>query len=251
MRLLKYFVLPPLLNIMIGLLGLLLWRRFPRLAFAVMATNTLLLLVLSLPVTHWWLEEGLVQYPYPTLTDASRAQAIVVLGGGRITQAIEWQGRDTVSQGALRRLAEGVRWHHQTDLPLIVTGGRVLGSEEEAEAELMARVLREVFLLEDVWQEDQSRTTADNARFTAELLRSRGMDTVLLVTHAAHQPRSVEAFAHEGIQTIPVPIGTPTDKPKGIASWIPRAERLLNSAEAIHEYLGQWVYRLERWLAND
>lgn len=248
MRLLKYFVLPPLLNVLFGLLSLLVWHRYPRLAFTLLATNTILLLVLSLPIAQWWLEDGLAQYPYPTPTEATSAQAIVVLGGGRITRAIEWQGRDTVSQGALRRLAEGVRWHHQTGLPLIVTGGRVLGTEEETEAELMARVLHEVFLIEDVWQEDRSRTTADNARFTAELLRSRGMDTVLLVTHAAHQPRSVEAFAYEGILTIPVPIGTPTEKPQGIANWIPRAERLLNSAEMIHEYMGRWVYRLERRL---
>lgn len=52
--------------------------------------------------------------------------------------------------------------------------------------------------------EDQSHTTKENARFTAEILRARGIQQVLLVTDGFHLLRSVRLFRRQGVATLPV-----------------------------------------------
>ena len=52
--------------------------------------------------------------------------------------------------------------------------------------------------------EEESRTTRENARFTAQLLRARGIQQVLLVSDGYHLPRARMLFRREGIAVLPV-----------------------------------------------
>eukprot|EP01034_Spumella_vulgaris_P044311 gene44310-55105_t len=66
---------------------------------------------------------------------------------------------------ALARMRYGARLQHQTNLPLLVTGGNAdpaRGIPPKAEA--MARVLRDDFRTEVRWVEAASATTAENPR---------------------------------------------------------------------------------------
>ncbi|RKZ35880.1 MAG: YdcF family protein, partial [Gammaproteobacteria bacterium] len=122
------------------------------------------LYVLSIePVAHA-LVNGLETVPVLTEPDLVRQQpqAIVVLGGGRYSDAPEYGG-DTVARGTLERLRYGARLHRQTGLPLLVTGGRVYG-ETTAEATLMKSVLTDEFGVGVKWAENESRNTFENAR---------------------------------------------------------------------------------------
>ena len=186
--------------------------------------------------------------PYAALTDAeleaTPAQAILVLGGGRYENAPEFGG-DTASPRLLARLRYAVWLQRRTGLPIIVSGG-TLGTDGPPEARLARRVLEDELSARVSMVEDQSLTTWENARLTQPLLERQGIDQVLLVTHAWHLPRAVYAFQRAGVRVIPAPthfvhsrIGN-----NGAGKWLPSALALQNSYYALHERLGLLWYRL-------
>jgi uncharacterized SAM-binding protein YcdF (DUF218 family) len=83
------------------------------------------------------------------------------------------------------------------------------------------------------WLESRSTTTAENARYSAELLRGSGIERVLLVTHAWHMPRAQASFQRHGIAT--------TAAPTAFACW---PTDPLVVALALHEWLGRAYYAL-------
>ena len=101
--------------------------------------------------------------------------------------------------------------------------------------------------MKDVWLEEHSHTTAENAQFTAQLLKEKGIDTVLLVTHAYHMPRAVAIFEKSGVKVVPAPTALSV-KRKGngpvIMSWLPSAPAMYGSYMALHELVGLAWYRL-------
>jgi uncharacterized SAM-binding protein YcdF (DUF218 family) len=50
--------------------------------------------------------------------------------------------------------------------------------------------------------EPRARTTRENALFSAEILRTRGLVRALIVTHAYHRLRAVAAFRRVGVDAI-------------------------------------------------
>ena len=59
-----------------------------------------------------------------------------------------------------------------------------------SKADAMATALRDDFGVPVKWTEGKSRNTAENAAFSAALLRPDAVRRVLLVTDAMHMPRS-------------------------------------------------------------
>jgi len=180
----------------------------------------------------------------PVTPNPGNATAIVVLAGGRTSDAPEYGG-DTVKSISLERLRYGVRLHRRTGLPLVFSGGVVVG-EAVPEAELMATAAREEFGVEPAFVETKSRNTAENARYTVELLEAAGIDEVVLVTHAFHMLRSTRAFAHYGFEVVPAPTRFVNKGPPGY-SWddfTPNARALTFSKMALHERIGVLWYRV-------
>ena len=75
----------------------------------------------------------------PQTVVASNAAVIIVLGGGIYADAPEYAA-DTLSSSALPRLRYAAYLHHLTELPILVTGGRVYGVGV-SEGELMQAFL--------------------------------------------------------------------------------------------------------------
>lgn len=126
-----------------------------------------------------------------------RADAIVVLGARVLAGGLPG--------GSLRaRVERGVELWRAGAAPLLVlTGG--LGPHPPAEAEVMRRLCRELGVPDEaLLLEAQSRSTWDNARFTAALLRARGLGRVLLVTDAFHLYRARQHFWLQGVDAEPV-----------------------------------------------
>lgn len=242
----KYAVLPPFANILVILAGLLLIRRLPRTGWWLIALSTLCLYLLSISPALPVLSTGLEEHPVPTVEEASRADVIVVLGGGRETSAPHWGGRDTVAEAPLARLAEAARWHRRTGLPLFLTGGRNGQENAESEAQLMARMLEQAFAIEARWLEHESRDTRENAELSARILRAGDMDTILLVTHAAHLTRAIPEFEGHGLEVIPAPMGFAHSGESGSPSLIPRTYYLMQSSRLVYEHIGRLYYWLTR-----
>jgi len=113
--------------------------------------------------------------------------AIVVLGA-----AVGADGRP--GKALRRRVAEGVRRLKAGAAPvLLLSGGKGDGVPAEAEA------MRDLALAAGVSDahlvlEAESRSTLENARCSARIMRARGWTKALVVTDAVHLPRALIAF---------------------------------------------------------
>lgn len=202
---------------------------------------------LSAPLGADLLARGLARDPVLDLHDTSRwraAQAIVVLGGGRDT-APEFDGEDRPNLWTASRLRYAAWLYRHTGLPVLVSGGRA-GPERESEAAVMARSLRQDYVVNVRWQEGESRTTWENALKTRTLLATENIDHVILVTQGLHMARARLAFEHAGFRVTAAPVDTGMPA-AGRSSWqgvVPNAFALMKSAQALHEYGGLLWYRL-------
>ncbi|WP_432239376.1 YdcF family protein [Herbaspirillum robiniae] len=235
-------LLPPLNCLLLCAIGLLLRPRLRRTGTLLMVLGVALLLLLSTRAGALLLVRPL-ENRYAPLTEVKDAQAIVILGAGRQANAPEYGGADAASLNGLKRLEYGAYLHKRTGLPLLVTGGSPDGSPE-SEASLMARVLSADFGVQARWQEGASNNTQDNAVMSAAMLKTAGVERVLLVTDAIHMPRAMNAFAAAGLQATAAPTlfsgsgrPLPTD-------YFPHASNLAMASYAMHEWIGQLWYRL-------
>lgn len=246
-RVLESLLFPPGVIILLIAFGLLALHRHRGLGVTLLVLAMLGLYGASIPVVERALMRSLESAPAlrneALLTPS--AQAIVVLGGGRYANAPEYDG-DSLSRATLERLRYGAYLHRKTGLPIIVTGGDPL-LEGSSEASLMKQVLLDDYRIEKVWTEDNSRNTAENARFTQTLLAKQGFTRVYLVTHAWHMPRALAIFRQFGIEAIPAPTvfqSAPSKENTGLLAWLPNADALEDTRTALHELLGSVWYGL-------
>ena len=245
--LIKSLLLPPVGLFLLILLGLFWWRR-PLLGRGLVLLAVLLLLTMSLPFVSHQLMEHLE--PYPALSDAElqqpSAQAIVVLGAGRHTGAPEFGG-DSIGPISLQRVRYAAWLQRRTDLPLIVSGGSP-PREDPPVGRLMVKVLEQEFQVPVTAVEDLSRTTWENAAYTAPILQGIGIQKIFLVSSAWHLPRAVRAFEREGLQVVPAP--TVFETRRHVEGPIPQdffpgPSDLQRSYYAIHEFLGRLWYAFQ------
>lgn len=241
--LLKALLLPPAGNCVLGLLGYAVRRRLPRVSRALVTFALATGVLLMVPYTGSLLARPLEDLaPLRVEDGAQGAEAIVVLGGGRVIAAPEYGGQDALHPRALERLRYGVYLHHALQLPLALVGGSVRG-ETVSEGMLMLNTVNEVFKVPVKWVESGSRNTAQNAEYARYLLPSR---RILLVTHALHMRRAQMMFEAWGFEVVPAPLHYTTGAGPArftLVDFVPSAEGLAISHAALHEYVGLLWYR--------
>lgn len=239
-------LLPPGGNILLGIAAFVLWRRARALSVALLTVSFVSLLILSMPRVSDLLYAAVerVDARPPGAAVADDVGAIVVLAGGRSGYAPEYGG-ETVGFPSLERLRYGARLHRETGLPLLVSGGSV-HDEPTSESALMRDVLVNDLDVPVRWLEEESRNTAENARYSAEILRNDNISGVILVTHAAHMGRAVESFEGQGIRVYTAPTGYRTGgrSATGPLGWLPSAGALAVSRWGLYELLGRIWYRI-------
>ena len=238
-------LLPPGGPILLGLLGLLLWRR--AVGRGLIMLSLVLLYLASTPLASMALVAPLERGPVLDLETAVDADAIVVLAGGRAMEAPEYGG-ETVSLWTLERIRYAARLQRRLQLPLLVSGGDPQGLGT-AEADLMVTALEQDFGAPVTWVESRSRNTQENAYYSAAILREEGVSRIILVTRALHMPRSVEAFRRAGVEEISAaPTGyfrRPSHEPHpGLRDLLPHQAAMTRTGMALHEYLGRLWYRI-------
>lgn len=99
--------------------------------------------------------------------------------------------------------------------------------------------------------EDQSQTTSENARLTAQMIHPTPQSRWLLVASAYHMPRAMGAFRKAGFNVLAFPVGNRTHGWGEL--WIPAPDATDNLRRidvAVHEWLGLVTYRLSGY-SND
>lgn len=243
---LKGIFLPPGGFIFLLFFGLFLLRKKRKTGITILSLTLITFYIVSTPVFSTYLI-GLLE-TWPALTDqqiaTEKADAIVVLGAGRYSNAPEYQG-DTISEYGLVRIRYGAFLHKKTGLPVITTGGTGFATAgSPSEAQLMKQSLQNDFGITHVLTEDKSLNTAGNAHFTRQLLDKHDFKRVYLVTHAWHMPRAVDVFKKNGVDVIPAPTGFEKTGAPGetLLDWFPGS--LENTRWALHEMIGRLWYKL-------
>lgn len=165
---------------------------------------------------------------------------VVVLGGGHSTDP-RVPATAQLSENSLVRLVEGIRIQREhPHSVLVLSGGTVF--DPLPEAETMFTVARQLGVdADDVLVEAGSRDTKDQARIIGSIV---GEEPFVLVTSAAHMPRSMALFAKRGLQPIPAPTGHllkgSAEPGAGLhpGDFFPNGRSLRMTETAIYEYLG-------------
>lgn len=186
------------------------------------------------------------RFPVPQVEPGNLA-GIIVLGGATDSGAVAAARGQVVLNSNAERLTTVVALHRaMPELPIVVSGfsGR-LRLRGWNEAEITQRLFQQLGVdMSKVRFEAESRNTAENARFTKELLGGGG-DAAgrpwLLITSAAHMPRAVASFRSTGVPLLPYPVDYQTEPdnllwPREIGGSLSLAGR------ALHEWLGLAVY---------
>ena len=243
----KHLLMPP--GILLLLLVLAWWfrRSRPRLAGVCFALGAGGFWLMSLPVVVQWGAKALEREPplareeWATL--AQRADAIIVLGAGRERGDLAW-GADQPTGIALERERYAARLAKASGLPILTSGGLHYGTPP-SEARLMADSLRDDFGVTVRWQEERSRTTWENAQFSAEVLLPEGVKRVVVVTQAWHMPRAVWSFQKAGFEVVAAPMGfLGVDNARPLAGWVPEFKSVWQSGMLLNEAAGQIGYSL-------
>jgi len=235
-NLLGTLLLPPANGLALLLLALLLRKRRGALALALLGGT--LLLAQSLPIIARSLIAPLEAHAGPVFTQADGATAVVILGSGVHVDAREYGG-DTTSERSLTRLRYGLHVARITGLPILITGGQ-LPRTAKSEAEIMAGIAENEFGISVHWQEREAMDTAENAQYSAKILKAAGIERIVLVTHAFHMPRARQLFAAEGLSvvTAPTDFRGQNRQPLSIFDFLPQPRAIQNSYYALHEYIG-------------
>jgi uncharacterized SAM-binding protein YcdF (DUF218 family) len=182
-----------------------------------------------------------------------QADCIVVLGGG-ILSATPPRPTVEVAEAGNRVLYTAYLFRQGRAPWTICTGGRPGGRPE---AEDMAQLLEMSGVPKSaIIKEVMALNTHEHAVNLSPLFQEHGFKRVLMVTSAAHMPRSVGVFKHfcPGIEFIPAPTdfrvvaedGSPWQK--RFFGFMPDSHRLADSSDAIHEYMGMAYYKLRGWM---
>jgi uncharacterized SAM-binding protein YcdF (DUF218 family) len=171
------------------------------------------------------------------------ADAIVVLAGAVDSPNRErpytLMGRDTY------RRVQHAAWlfHNWRALPVLTTGG-----PESRTGQPAARVMRRMLEQEGVpgsqiWTEEQSRSTYENALYSARLLHEHGIRRIALVVEADSMLRAEMCFRKQGLTVTPAPCLF-RDYPAGPAAAFPGWQGIYRQEILLHEAIGLAWYWL-------
>lgn len=182
--------------------------------------------------------------PYASLDNYA---GVVVLGGA-LERSVMWKpkGRIALNNGAERMTVPVGLMQRNPQLKLLFTGGEgSLVKQELTEAD-RAKIYFDLMGVDGsrVIYEARSNTTFDNAVMSAELPGVDKTQPWLLLTTAAHMPRSLAVFRKVGWNVTAYPVDFRT--PDTTTGWFDYS--LEGGAQrwyyTLHEIAGFWAYRL-------
>ena len=191
------------------------------------------------------------QVPASPIENTPQEPAIIVLGGVMRPPSPAHKRGDF--KDSVDRLLHGFRLYRAGKAPLIlISSGSIpiFGNSLETESEAARSVLEEWGVPDSaILVETKSQNTAENGIFSRDMLAARGIHRALLVTSAYHMPRAVAAFRKAGLDVVPSPTDYSTGWPNPDLPFrfLPDAEALHYSTEALREYIGLFVYRIRGW----
>lgn len=249
-RSIDYFVMPLGMSIELGIAALLLylvcrkqsrpWGR--RIAFALGCGAILILYLSSIRVTAEsltaWVER---EYPPRPVGEIEAVDAVMVLGGGTLV-AKRRDGTVTLDPGPrFEAVMELMAAGRARVLVLSGTGSQAPGDPRTEGEHLRDEAMRRGLDASRIVITPMVRTTGDEARVLAELVRQHGWTNVAVATDAAHMGRALSLVREQGIHAIPFSTSfePPLPAQPPALKWLPTAASLHRTTRAWHELLGR------------
>jgi uncharacterized SAM-binding protein YcdF (DUF218 family) len=255
-KILPLFLLP--VGLVLGLLalGLLLGRRW------ILGLGFSVLLLLSTPLISNGLMRFTEEYQERSLaSNAPKADAIVVLSGGRIiapgeANVSEWDGANRFYGGVelfkagkapLLIFTGGWSPHKPMAIPegdLLLSYAQDLGVPQQNMAST-GRVINtkaEAIAVAELLQRAEFRSVMGVSADSGDSFKP----SILLVTSAYHMQRAKQLFERQNVVVIPFPVDFQVSQGRrlSIIDFLPNAKALSVSERAIHELYGRMYYKL-------
>lgn len=212
-------------------------------------TLNLLIVLAILPLGDLLLQP--IERSFPAQPALGQVDGIIVLGGGEDARASAFWGQMQLNEGGERYTAALELAERFPEARLLFTGGsgalRDLAGAETSEADMAGQFFREQGVAPGrLLLEDQSRNTAENARFSLALAAPTPGETWVLVTSAFHVPRAIRSFKVAGwTGIVPWPVDYRSSAFLDGIGWnLTQNLQILNIA--IREQVGQIAY----WLSG-
>ena len=239
------FAAPPgLFCVLTALCAVRLYRMKARAAACAASLVPLILWFISTPMGAAFITGPLEDMYEDSLpADGTRA-AVLVLSGG---SCYDRSGR-AVQPGVytMERVVRGILLSRKLGCPIIMSGGAAYGGSYR-EADTMARFAADVGFSGRVLRERESRTTRENLKFSAEIVKREGIRRLVLVTDAYHMPRSAGCARvyMPDIELFTFASARVTDpKFRGLVSLLPNHGSFSDSCAGLRELLGLAAYRM-------
>jgi len=185
------------------------------------------------------------------IQDAPQSAVIVVLGG-ILGQPLPPRTESDLSGAADRILTAARLYRAGKAKKIIVAAGNLPWlSTVHPEAVLIKKLLLEWGVPDcAIILDTMSRNSHENVINTKRLLDQYSLNSVLLVTSAAHMPRAFALFSKAGVKVFPMPTDyqVVVSNRMTVFDWLPTAEALSLTSMVIRERLGMWVYRMRGWV---
>ncbi|TQV74651.1 YdcF family protein [Aliikangiella marina] len=249
-EILNSFFMPPGINLILILTGWILLKRYRKTAVSLFSLSLITLYIFSLPIVA----DSLIQRIESTsaLTTQQIKQisqsdisnkAIVVLSGGRVAAAPEYDKIDIVNPATLQRIHFASWLQKRTQLPVLLSGGSS-SNEATAESVLMNQLMAASFGNQPRWIESESKNTGQSAEYSANILKKNDIDEVILVTHAWHMPKASKAFESNGLKVVEAPTAFLSGQilSDNWRDYFPSADALAQSNKAFFEmFVSLWL----------
>lgn len=225
-----------------------LFTRFARAARALAVAAAVVWLAIGFsPLSDALMRPLEDRFPSPP-ADMQAPDGIIVLGGAVKPLTTRARGVVETSEAGDRMIATVALARRYPQARVVFTGGSgVIFGVKDPEADAARRLLLDLGVApERLTLERESRNTAENARFTRDLIQPKSGERWLLVTSASHMPRAVGLFRKVGFEVIPYPVdysttGLPSDY---VAVYFDLNDKLDVLTRAMREYVGLAAYRL-------
>lgn len=241
-----WLVQPSNLLLLLACIGLaLLFTRRMRLGKILLSGALGIFVLLSvLPVGNWLLYPLEQRFDIPARLE--KIDGILVLSGAFSAKNSAYRGLPLLNQHATRFTVFIELARRYPDAKLLFTGGAVFPMHNNVTESDIGKWFFSSQGLDPrrIVFENKSRNTHENVLFSKALAQPKPDEIWVLVTSAAHMPRSVGLFRRNGWAVIPYPAGyaaPPFLEPPGTPNFASRLERF---DDAVKEWTGLAAYYL-------
>lgn len=227
-----------------------LWRTrpaLPRRRLLAITVPFIVLSLLSVPAVGY-LAFGTLEWSYPPVRQRPPDLEVVVVLSGYLKPPDDLLPQGELGEDSIYRCLRAADLYHQGPRCLVVvSGGRV---DPESAGPTLAEAMRDFLMklgvcADDILLEDRSRNTYENALYSAETLRHRGLERVALVTDACSLRRAELCFRKQRVAVLPCGCSYRATKfDASVAAFMPNPAAFGQLDLVVHEWLGLAWYWL-------